>query len=82
MKESTKRDPLAIVAFMGDRADAGKGFMVMQIPNKLLNKGAYGGVGAWALYYFVLFVLFGGFALVSLLFFKKYANGYYSYKRR
>ncbi|WP_339288934.1 HAMP domain-containing sensor histidine kinase [Paenibacillus sp. FSL E2-0201] len=71
MKESTKRDPLAIVAFMGDRADAGKGFMVMQIPNKLLNKGAYGGVGAWALYYFVLFVLFGGFALVSLLFFKK-----------
>lgn len=71
MKESTKRDPLAIVAFMGDRVDAGKGFMVMQIPNKLLNKGAYGGVGAWALYYFVLFVLFGGFALVSLLFFRK-----------
>ncbi|WP_339317806.1 HAMP domain-containing sensor histidine kinase [Paenibacillus sp. FSL R10-2734] len=71
MKESTKLDPLAIVAFVGDRVEAGKGFMVMQIPNKLLNRGAYGGVGAWALYYFVLFVLFGGFALVSLLFFRK-----------
>jgi signal transduction histidine kinase len=71
MKESTKLDPLAIVAFMGDKVEAGQGFMVMQIPNKLLNKGAYGGVGAWTLYYFVLFILFGGFALVSLLFFRK-----------
>ncbi|WP_340006377.1 HAMP domain-containing sensor histidine kinase [Paenibacillus sp. FSL K6-0276] len=71
MKESTKLDPLAIVAFMGDKVEAGKGFMVMQIPRKLLNKGAYGGVGAWAWYYFVLFALFGGFALVSLLFFRK-----------
>ncbi|MEK5277102.1 MULTISPECIES: HAMP domain-containing sensor histidine kinase [Paenibacillus] len=71
MKESTNRDPLAIVAFVGDKVEAGKGFIVMQIPSKLLNKGAYGGLGAWAWYNFVLFTLFGGFALVSWMFFRK-----------
>lgn len=71
MKESTKLDPLAIVAFVGDRAEAGQGFMVMQIPDTVLNKGNYGGLGAWAWYNFVLLALFGGFALVSWLFFKQ-----------
>lgn len=71
MKESTKLDPLAIVAFVGDRAEVGQGFMVMQIPSKVLNKGNYGGLGAWAWYNFVLFALFGGFALVSWLFFRQ-----------
>lgn len=71
MKESRKLDPLAIVAFVGDRVEAGKGFMVMQIPSTVLNKGNYGGVGAWAWYNFVLVVLFGGFALVSWLFFRQ-----------
>lgn len=71
MKESTKREPLAIVAFVGDRTDAGEGFMVMQIPNTVLNKEGYGGLGAWAWYNFVLIALFGGFALVSWLFFRQ-----------
>lgn len=71
MKESTKRDPLAIVAFLGDRAEAGKGFMVMQIPSTVLDKGSYGGLGAWVWYNFVLLALFVGFALVSWLFFRK-----------
>lgn len=71
MKESTKRDPLAIVAFVGDRAEVGEGFIVMQIPSKVLDKGNYGGLGAWALYNFVLFGLFGVFALVSWLFFRQ-----------
>lgn len=71
MKESRKRDPLAIVAFVGDRVESGKGFMVMQVPSALLNRESYGGLGAWAWYNFVLVVLFGGFALISWLFFRK-----------
>ena len=71
MKESTKRDPLAIVAFLGDRVEVGKGFMVMQIPSTVLDKGSSGGPGAWAWYNFVLVALFLGFALVSWLFFRQ-----------
>ncbi|QWU18171.1 HAMP domain-containing histidine kinase [Paenibacillus sophorae] len=69
MKESINRDPLTIVAFIGDRSDAGEGFMAMMVPRSVLRKDAsnFPTLG----YVAVLLVLFIGFAAVSWLFFAR-----------
>lgn len=67
MKESTKLDPLAIVAFVGDEKDAGQGFMVMQIPAVVTGDYQVRSIGSW--YVLVLLVIFALFIAVSWLFF-------------
>ncbi|WP_151735651.1 sensor histidine kinase ['Paenibacillus yunnanensis' Narsing Rao et al. 2020] len=68
MKSSAKLEPLAIVAFIGDRADAGEGFMVMQIPEYLRDDvQLYSGLESW--YMVMLLLFFVLFILISLLFF-------------
>ncbi|WP_169834474.1 sensor histidine kinase [Paenibacillus donghaensis] len=68
MKSSMNRDPLAIMAFIGDRADAGQGFMAMQIPSAILTLNSPRSLSAW--YSMVVVLLFFiGFVTVSLLFF-------------
>lgn len=67
MKKSTELNPLAIVAFVGDRAEAGEGFMVMQIPDALRDEESIDGLSSW--YLIVLVLFFAGFIVVSLLFF-------------
>ncbi|WP_167347638.1 HAMP domain-containing sensor histidine kinase, partial [Paenibacillus ihuae] len=67
MKESTKQDPLAIVAFVGDEMDAGQGFMVMQIPAVVTGDYQVRSIGSW--YVLVLLIIFALFIAVSWLFF-------------
>lgn len=67
MKQSMKREPLTIVAFVGDTAESGEGFMVMQIPESVLNVVLGKSISIW--YGLVLLVLFIAFAVVSWLFF-------------
>ncbi|MBW4085312.1 HAMP domain-containing sensor histidine kinase [Paenibacillus sp. S150] len=67
MKKSSALDPLAIVAFVGDRPDAGEGFMVMQIPSAVRKQDSFEGLNSW--YMAVMLVLFIGFIMVSWLFF-------------
>lgn len=67
MKKSAALEPLAIVAFIGDREHAGEGFMVMQIPDALRDEQSFDGLGSW--YLVVLILIFAGFIVVSLLFF-------------
>lgn len=67
MKKSSELEPLAIVAFVGDRVEAGEGFMVMQIPDALRDGEYLGGLSSWYLMVLVLFFTF--FVGVSLLFF-------------
>ncbi|MHA6532276.1 sensor histidine kinase [Paenibacillus sp. BAC0078] len=67
MKKSQDRQPLAIVAFMGDRAEAGEGFMVMQIPAVIKEQTSFAGLDSW--YTVVMATFFIGFIIVSLLFF-------------
>lgn len=59
--------PMNIVAFVGDRAEAGEGFMVMQIPDALIEQHYFDGMSLR--FTLVMFVLFTGFMVVSLLFF-------------
>jgi signal transduction histidine kinase len=67
MKDSTKQDPLAIVAFLGDRTDAGEGFMVMQIPAVVTEAYRFNSMGSW--YIALLLIFFALFIAVSWLFF-------------
>lgn len=67
MKDAARQDPLAIVAFVGDRADAGEGFLVMQIPEKITGAYRFQSLGSW--YIFVLLAFFALFIAVSWLFF-------------
>ncbi|WNS41839.1 HAMP domain-containing sensor histidine kinase [Paenibacillus sp. MMS20-IR301] len=67
MKKSAARDPLAIVAFIGDKAEAGEGFMVMQIPESVQGEPYLQTRGFW--YMVLLLLLFAGFVVVSLLYF-------------
>ncbi|WP_342563992.1 HAMP domain-containing sensor histidine kinase [Paenibacillus sp. FSL R7-0345] len=67
MKEAARQDPLAIVAFVGDRADAGEGFLVMQIPEKITEAYRFQSLGSW--YIFMLLAFFALFVAVSWLFF-------------
>ncbi|WP_379128108.1 sensor histidine kinase [Paenibacillus sp. sgz500958] len=69
MKEGSNGDPFTIVAFIGDKAEAGQGFMVMQLPRIWMNKGRsplYMNSYGWVLIFIVLL-----FAAVSWLFFEK-----------
>ncbi|MDF9840948.1 MULTISPECIES: HAMP domain-containing sensor histidine kinase [unclassified Paenibacillus] len=67
MKDAARQDPLAIVAFIGDRADAGEGFLVMQIPEKITEAYRFQSLGSW--YILVLLIFFALFVAVSWLFF-------------
>lgn len=68
MKKSTVLDPLAIVAFIGDRAEADGGFMVMQIPAAVLNNRGYNNsLGSW--YTVLLLMVLGLFVAISWMFF-------------
>lgn len=67
MKKSTKLDPAAIVAFVGDQAEAGEGFMVMLIPDKASSEVYYSGISLWFLVVVLLFFI--SFIVVSWLFF-------------
>ncbi|AIQ50396.1 sensor histidine kinase [Paenibacillus sp. FSL R7-0331] len=69
MKEAAMRQPLAIVAFVGDRADAGEGFMVMQIPAEITEAYRFQSLGSW--YILFLLIFFGLFAAASWLFFTR-----------
>ncbi|OKP86499.1 hypothetical protein A3844_13240 [Paenibacillus helianthi] len=67
MKKSNNLEPLSIVAFVGDQAEAGEGFMVMQIPAAVKDQTSVDGFSSW--FTIVMLVLFTGFIIVSLLFF-------------
>lgn len=67
MKDSRDTDPVSIVAFMGDKADAGQGFMVMQIPAALTKADQGARFSLWYFAVFFLFFLF--FASLSWMFF-------------
>jgi signal transduction histidine kinase len=67
MKMSTARDPLVIVAFVGDRAEVQEGFLIMQVPRVVLSNSSVQGVSLW--FTLVLVAGFAGFAIVSWLFF-------------
>lgn len=67
MKKSTALDPLAIVAFIGDRAEAAQGFMVMQIPAGVIEARPYQSLSSW--YVVVLLLIFALFIAISWLFF-------------
>jgi signal transduction histidine kinase len=67
MKESTALKPLAIVAFVGDQAAAGEGFMVMQIPEDITNVKYAEGLNSW--YMVVMMLFFTVFVISSWLFF-------------
>ncbi|MDT3428178.1 signal transduction histidine kinase [Paenibacillus forsythiae] len=69
MKDSIARDPLTIVAFIGDRSDAGEGFMTMTVPRSVLRRNQGSISAPW--YFSVLVILFIGFAAVSWLFFAR-----------
>ncbi|AHV95261.1 sensor histidine kinase [Paenibacillus sabinae] len=68
MKESVGRDPLTIVAFIGDRADAGEGFMAIRVPKSVLPSNT--GSVPLGMYGVMLLVLLA-FAAVSWLFFAR-----------
>ncbi|MCL6603413.1 MAG: HAMP domain-containing histidine kinase [Paenibacillus sp.] len=70
MKDSTDSNPFTVVAFVGDKAEYGQGFMVMQVPRSLLNTPSPSSVPI-VLYGSVLLILFLGFAAVSWLFFAR-----------
>lgn len=67
MKDAARQEPLAIVAFIGDRADAGEGFLVMQIPEKITEAYRFQSLSSW--YILVLLIFFALFVAVSWLFF-------------
>lgn len=67
MKKSADLKPLAIVAFVGDQAEAGEGFMVMQVPASVRLKYTFEGLDVW--YTASMLAFFIGFIIVSLLFF-------------
>ncbi|MDQ0196179.1 sensor histidine kinase [Paenibacillus wynnii] len=69
MKASTDSNPFTVVAFVGDKAELGQGFMVMQIPRSLIK--AVSSPAPVIIYGTVLLVLFLGFAVVSWLFFDR-----------
>lgn len=66
MKDSAKLKPLAIVAFVGDEAAAGEGFMVMQIPEDITATEYAAGLNAW---YMVVMLLFFSVFIISSWFF-------------
>ncbi|WP_340020992.1 HAMP domain-containing sensor histidine kinase [Paenibacillus sp. FSL K6-1096] len=67
MKNSAELKPLAIVAFIGDRAEAGQGFMVMQIPEEIIQIRNSAGIDKW--YTIVMMVFLLTFMVSSWLFF-------------
>lgn len=67
MKDSAAHKPLAIVAFVGDQAEAGAGFMVMQIPEEITDVKYASGLNSW--YMVVMLLLFAVFVLISWFFF-------------
>ncbi|NQX46722.1 HAMP domain-containing histidine kinase [Paenibacillus tritici] len=67
MKDSTALKPLAIVAFVGDQAEAGEGFMVMQIPEEIKNGRYAPGLDKW--YSIMMLVFLIVFVVSSWLFF-------------
>ena len=67
MKDSAALKPLAIVAFIGEQAGAGEGFMVMQIPEEITNVEYAAGLDAW--YTIVMLAFFIVFAVSSWFFF-------------
>ncbi|WP_156995753.1 HAMP domain-containing sensor histidine kinase [Paenibacillus stellifer] len=69
MKRSVSRDPLTIVAFIGDDEARGEGFMVMAVPLEVLRKNT--NPPSNTRYVVVLALLFIVFALVSWLFFAR-----------
>ncbi|AIQ55909.1 sensor histidine kinase [Paenibacillus borealis] len=66
MKDSAALKPLAIVAFVGDQAAAGEGFMVMQIPEEITGVKYAQGLNSW---YMVVMMLFFTVFVVSSWFF-------------
>ncbi|GGF65048.1 hypothetical protein GCM10010912_07560 [Paenibacillus albidus] len=67
MKSTIGNDPLGIVAFIGDREEAGEGFMVMQVSRLVISSPTVEILNLW--FILVLLVFFVGFAIVSWLFF-------------
>ncbi|MEK4324956.1 histidine kinase dimerization/phospho-acceptor domain-containing protein [Paenibacillus sp. FSL R7-0312] len=67
MKDSTALKPLAIVAFVGDQAEAGEGFMVMQIPEEIKNAKYAAGLDKW--YSIAILGFLIAFVVSSWLFF-------------
>lgn len=67
MKDSAALKPLAIVAFVGDQAAAGEGFMVMQIPEVITNVKYAQGLNTW--YMVVMMIFFIVFIGSSWFFF-------------
>ncbi|WP_238650756.1 sensor histidine kinase [Paenibacillus piscarius] len=57
MKSSAELKPLAIVAFIGDRAEAGQGFMVMQIPEEINEVRNSAGIDKWYTIVMLVFLL-------------------------
>lgn len=68
MKRSADQEPFAIVAFIGDRAEAGEGFIVLQLPEGIGRRAAVDYLNPWW-YILLLTLFFFGFAVVSWLFF-------------
>jgi signal transduction histidine kinase len=70
MKRSTNGNLFTVVSFIGDSAEVGQGFMVLQIPRPLLRDTAASSI-LGIIYGAVLLILFLVFAAVSWLFFAR-----------
>ncbi|AIQ27188.1 hypothetical protein P40081_02490 [Paenibacillus sp. FSL P4-0081] len=70
MKDSMALKPLAIVAFVGDQAEAGEGFMVMQIPEEIRNGKYAPGLDRWysitMLVFLIVFVVSSWFFFIMI----------------
>ncbi|WP_339221828.1 HAMP domain-containing sensor histidine kinase [Paenibacillus sp. FSL H8-0332] len=70
MKDSAALKPLAIVAFIGDRAEAAEGFMVMQIPEDITKSKYAAGLDKWysiaMLVFFLLFITSSWFFFIMI----------------
>lgn len=70
MKDSVALKPLAIVAFIGDRAEAAEGFMVMQIPEDITKSKYTAGLDKWytiaMLVFFLLFITSSWFFFIMI----------------
>lgn len=69
MKDSYNSDPFTAVAFIGDRPDAGQGFMAIRVSRSLIGVEPAMNTAPNSFYFAVFFVMFVMFVAVSWLFF-------------
>ncbi|QAY67253.1 sensor histidine kinase [Paenibacillus protaetiae] len=69
MKDYVGGQPFTVAAFLGE-GSTGPGFMVIQLPRSLF-RNAFNMQPGTPIYILVMFVLFGGFIFISLLFFRQ-----------